>query len=234
MVGIFKKEYNIYTAGNGKKGLGTAIDKMPDLIVSDVMMPEMDGFELCNRVKTDERTSHIPVILLTAKSGEENKITGLEQGADDYIVKPFSAKELQARVKNSIIQRQKLREKFGKELDTIEPESIAVSPMDRTFLKKAMAIVEQNMHDPEFGPGLLVRGLGMSRSLVHNKLKSLTGQSASRFIESMRLRVAARLLKENNRSISEIAYEVGFNDNTYFTRQFKKAFKKTPTEYCSS
>ena len=228
---IFNKNFRVFTAQNGMEGMKQVLKVMLDLIISDIMMPVMDGLAFCEKVKNDERSSHIPVILLTARSGEENILKGLECGADDYIVKPFNARELQVKVENVISGRQKLRERFSKELDIFEPKNITTSKSDEIFLEKAISIVEEHMQDPEFGSAELVEKLGMSRSLVFIKLKSLTGEGASNFIISVRMRHAARLLKENNKNISEVAFTVGFTDPAYFSRLFKKNFNKTPSAY---
>ena len=227
----FSGEYRVLTSENGKMALAELKKHIPDVIISDIMMPEVDGIELCKIVKSDEKLSHIPIVLITAKAGEEEILSGLENGADDYIIKPFSIKEVKARVKNLILQRERILKKFNAELDSFEPESITHSNPDEVFLKEAMKIVEQNMSNPEFTSKDLVEKLNLSRSLVFLKLKKITGTSASQFITAIRLRTAAKLLKNSSKNISEIAFAVGFNDHAYFTRLFKKIFHLSPSEY---
>lgn len=223
--------YTIYKAVNGKEGINIAIEILPDLIISDIMMPETDGLTLCQRVKDIDHTSHIPVILLTARASTEHKIDGFETGADDYITKPFNMDELRARVKNLIIQRQRLREKFINELLTVKPKDMATSSKDEQFLQKAFSVVNENMNDPGFGVTEFITKVGQSRSFVHKKLKHLTDQSASEFISSLRIKKATEILQDKSKTISEVCYEVGFNDYAYFSRKFKKLFGKSPRHY---
>lgn len=223
--------YQISEAEDGREGLEKALAMMPDLIISDVMMPRMDGYQLCDALKKDARTSHVPVILLTAKSSSDSKIEGLELGADDYLVKPFVAKELLARVKNLIEQRQLLRQRFSKEIIKVAPSEITVTPVDERFLKKAIEIVEERMADEEFSVELLSREIGMSRMQLHRKLKALTDQSPSMFIRTLRLKRAAQLLQQHSGNISEVAYDVGFNNLSYFAKAFREQFGMLPKEY---
>ena len=227
----FSEEFIVYSCNNGIQAQDILSEKNIDLVISDIMMPEMDGIELCKWLKSSERTCHIPIILLTAKASEEDIVEGIGQGADDYVVKPFNLKELKARAINTIKQRQVLRQRFTKELDTIVPENLSKNILDQKFMKKAISIVETCHSNPDFGTQELVNELGISRSLTFLKIKKLTGLSPSQFISSIRLRSAARLLKEEEYSISEIAYKVGFNDHTYFNRLFKKTFQLTPSQY---
>jgi signal transduction histidine kinase/ligand-binding sensor domain-containing protein/DNA-binding response OmpR family regulator len=223
------QQYRIMTAENGKEGLKKVLDKYPDLIISDVMMPEMDGFEFCQKVKHDERISHIPVILLTAKADLESKIEGLEFGADDYVTKPFEARELLIRVKNLIEQRRKLREKFTALVD-LNPADIAASSMDEQLLNRLLAVFEDHMEEPDFSIEQLAREIGMSRSHLNRKIQALTNVSTSEFIRTLRLQRAARMLTHASGTISEIAYKVGFNNLSYFSKAFRKHFGKLPSE----
>ncbi len=223
-------DYRIIEAADGEDGLHRAVDKIPDLIISDVMMPRMDGFEMCSRLKSDERTSHIPVILLTARASAESKIKGLELGADDYLIKPFDRTELLVRAKNLIEQRRKLREKFSRNI-FLQPRDITISSYDQRFLQRAMNIVEQNIPDPDFHVDHFCKAVGMSRTQLHRKLRSLTNQSTTEFIRSLRLRRAAILLEKHYGNVTEIAYEVGFNKPSYFTECFRKQFGQLPSEY---
>ncbi len=230
-------DYKISEAVDGKEGLEKAIETIPDLVLSDVMMPVMDGIELCRKLKTDERTSHIPVILLTARASMESKIEGLETGADDYISKPFDTKELLVRVRNLILQRQKLREKFaagfskGPELSVLQITAAGLNKTDKKFLQKALDVVEAHLSDPEFDVNRFGREMAMSRQQMHRKFRALVDQSATGFIRTIRLKKAAELLSSKSGTVSEIAYDVGFNTLSYFTKCFQEQFGMTPSEY---
>ncbi len=224
------KDYKILESVNGKEGFEKSIEFIPDLIVSDIIMPQMDGIELCKNVKTDERTSHIPLILLTAKSSAENKLEGLETGADDYLTKPFNISELQIRISNLIEQRRKLRERFRKEI-LLEPKDISVTSADEKFLHRVSDIIEKHISDYHFSVDDFAGEIGMSRMQLHRKLNAVTGQAASDFIRNFRLRRAAKLLKGRHGNIGEIAYDVGFNNPSYFSECFKKLFGTLPSEY---
>jgi YesN/AraC family two-component response regulator len=227
---LLENDYQILTAGNGVVGLKIALKKYPDLIISDVMMPEMDGFELCKKLKTDERTSHIPIILLTAKANMESKIEGLEFGADDYISKPFEADELKVRSKNLIEQRRKLRNKFTRMIE-INPAEIAATSLDEQFLKRLLDIFESHVAESDFSTEDFAREVGMSRSNLHRKLQALTNQPTHEFFRTMRLKRAAQLLKKPAGSVTEVAYAVGFNNPSYFTKMFRRQFGQTPSEF---
>ncbi len=224
------EKYRILEAQNGREGLDMAIEQMPDLVISDVMMPKMNGYQLCEALKIDERTSHIPIILLTARAGQEDKLTGLKTGADDYLSKPFDSRELLVRVSNLIEQRQKLQRRFQQQM-VLKPSEITVNSMDESFLKKAMLIVEAHIDDEHFQVETFQKEIGLSRSNLHAKLKALTGQSASEFIRTMRLHRAAELIKQNAGTIAEITYQVGFGSQSYFTRCFQKQFGMTPKAF---
>jgi signal transduction histidine kinase/DNA-binding response OmpR family regulator len=225
-------QYQIVEAINGVEALTQAIELMPDLIVSDIMMPMMDGIELCRQLKTNECTSHIPVILLTAKAGEASQLEGLETGADDYLTKPFSRKELKVRIKNLIEQRARLRACFSKKV-SVEPKQVAVTSADEKFLQRALAVVEANMANAEFDVETFGREVGMSRTHIHRKLKALTDQSVSEFIRTIRLKRAAQLLSQKAGNVSEIAYLVGFKEQSYFSRCFQQTFGCAPSEYAA-
>lgn len=220
----------IIESSNGKEGLEKAFVNIPDLIISDVLMPEMNGIELCEKLKTDERTSHIPVILLTARSATENKVEGLETGADDYITKPFSTAELQARINNLIKQRKNLRKQYRKEI-IFDPKDMAVTSTDEKFLIKVFEIIEQHISDYNFTVEGFAKEIGFSRMQLHRKIHALTDQSANELIRSYRLKKAARLLVKKAGNISEVAYEVGFNNPSYFASSFKNLFGYSPSEY---
>ncbi len=226
----FNDHYEISEAGNGKTGLDMATNTIPDIIVSDLMMPEMDGLELCKRIKTDERTSHIPVILLTALASVEDRIRGLETGADDYLAKPFNRQELQTRTQNLVEQRKKLIERFSKSV-RLEPKDIAITSVDEKFIEKLISKIEKNMADPDLNVDYLIEEIHLSRSQLHRKLKALTGQSATEFIRFIRLKRAAQLLEQHHGTIAETVYAVGFNNLSYFSKCFQKQFGVTPKDY---
>jgi len=186
-------------------------------------------FSLCKKIKADERTSHIPIILLTARAGEEDKLSGLETGADDYLTKPFSSKELAFRVRNLIEIRQTLRKKFSNSL-VIKPKEIATGSVDKTFLEKAMNVVEKNISNDKFSVEEFSSEMNLSHSQLHRKLKALVNQSAIQFIRSIRMQRALELLQNNSGNIAEVAWKVGFGDPSYFTKTFSKHFGYLPSD----
>lgn len=222
--------YKVIEAVHGEDGLNKALENIPDLIISDVLMPKLNGYEFCSKIKTDERTSHIPVILLTLKAETNSRIKGLETGADDYLTKPFYSAELLTRIKNLIDQRKKLREKFSKEI-TLEPKDVAVTSTDEKFLTRVLEIVEKNVSNENFSAEDFAENVGMSKTHLNRKLNALTDVSANEFIRTYRLKKAARLLSGRSGNISEIAYEVGFSNPSYFAESFKKHFGYSPSEY---
>ncbi|MBL1215587.1 MAG: response regulator [Ignavibacteriae bacterium] len=228
--GCLNSIYSVIEAVDGQDGYEKAIYNMPDIIVSDIMMPKMDGFELCEKLKFDERTCHIPVILLTAKAGTENKIEGLETGADDYITKPFDAKELKARIKNLIDQRKKLWDHFQKE-GLISFNIKELTSLDKDFLKKVLDVINKNISNTEFGVEFFAGEIALSRVTLHKKLVALTGEAPSELIKRARLNKAAKLLENKTGNISEIAFEVGFGNPAYFSECFKKQFGVSPSKY---
>jgi len=229
------QQYQILEAQNGKQGLDLALEQIPDLVISDVMMPEMDGFELCEKLKTDERTSHIPVILLTARAGMESKIEGLETGADDFITKPFDIDELKIRIKNLVRQRKELRKRFMQEIEAIKQVSEQeILSMDQQFLRKAKRVVEENMTSSDFSAEDFANKMALSRVQLHRKLKALVDQPATGFIRAIQLNRAAELLAKHAGTVSEIAFDVGFNTLPYFTKCFQEHFGVTPSEYLNS
>jgi signal transduction histidine kinase/DNA-binding response OmpR family regulator len=223
-------QYQIIETSNGKEGLEKSLEVIPDLIISDVLMPEMDGIELTKKIKNDFKTDHIPVILLTAQAAIENKLQGLETGADDYLTKPFSVNELTIRVNNLVKQRKKLRERYKKEI-TLEPKDIPITSKEEKFLNRALEIIEQHISDPGFSVEQFASEIFMSRVQLHRKFVALTDQSPSEFIRIFRLKRGAKLLLNKHGNISEIAYDVGFNNPSYFTESFKKYFGCSPFEY---
>ena len=197
------------------------------------MMPGMDGMELCARLKDDERTSHIPIILLTARTSESSKIEGLELGADDYLTKPFSTNELNIRIKNLIHQRSLLREKFSRKVTAV-PSDVSVVSADEKFLSRAIRVIEDNIADAGFDVAEFTDQMALSRVQLHRKLKALTDLSTTEFIRNIRLKRAAQLLQENHGSIAEVTYAVGFSDPSYFSKRFKELFGMSPTEFQES
>ncbi len=190
----FQAQFEIIETYNGKQGLKAAFDTIPDIIISDVMMPVMDGIKLCEILKTDERTSHIPVILLTALAGEKNKLEGLETGADDYLTKPFNGFELKTRVKNLIEGRKRLRERFSREV-RLQPSAIAITSADEKFLERIMAILEANFMEASFTLEFFEKEAGLSRTQFYRKLKALTDQAPGEFLRNFRLQKALMLLQ---------------------------------------
>ena len=220
--------YQVLEAPDGKKGLHIASEKIPDLIISDIMMPGMDGYEYCQKIKTDVKTSHIPVILLTARADEQDKIHGLETGADDYLTKPFNAKELRVRIKNLVENRRMLREKFESN-SIIKPSEISVTSRDKSFIEKLLKIVEKNIEKENFSVDGFSEEAHMSPSQLHRKLKALVNQSATQFIRSVKMHRAKELLEKDAGNIAEVAYMVGFRDPGYFSRIFKTFFGVLPS-----
>ena len=224
------KTYNILEAENGEEGQLLAERHNPDLVVSDVMMPGMNGLELCAALKNNLSTSHIPVILLTAKSSVDNQMEGLRTGADDYLPKPFNVDVLEARIQNLIASRKKLRLHFLQSSDSESPLATAPSP-DQQFLRRAIKAVEDNLENSSFGAKELVESLGVSRSLLHKKLAALTDQSTTEFINHLRMKKAQHLLRQPSLNISEVAYAVGYSDPKYFSRVFSKHYGQSPQAF---
>lgn len=221
--------YTVLEAKNGREGFEMARQHIPDLVISDVMMPEMDGFELCQQLKTDDFTSHIPVILLTARAEDSDKLSGLKTGADAYLIKPFNSKELLLRVHNLIELRNKLRKKFSGKL-IVKPSEITVTSQDSQFMQRLLDTVEKHISDEKFSVEELGHEFGMSSSQINRKLKAIINQSAGTFIRTIRMERAMELLKNDQATIAEIAYETGFTEPAYFSRVFKNHFGISPSE----
>jgi len=229
----FERNFLIREAKNGLEGLALALEIIPDLIITDLIMPRMSGLEVCSRLKSDERTNHIPILILTGKSTIEEKVKGLETGADDYLTKPFHLNELEIRAFNLIEQRKKLKSRYEKQLK-IPKQELKVIGKDERFLDKAMKVVESNIANSGFNVELFQKEMGMSRMQLHRKLKALSEKSSSEFIRLIRMKRAAELILTDAGTISEIAYEVGFNDPSYFTKCFRNEFGIPPSEYKNS
>jgi CheY-like chemotaxis protein len=252
-----QKQYHILESSNGLEGLACATEAIPDLIISDVMMPEMDGLTFCGSIKTDARTSHIPVILLTAKTAVTHQVSGLQTGADIYLTKPFSIEVLELQIRNLLASRERLWQQFRLQFQSAPSDISALSDnpdndnaiadagstpgmatplhqLDEAFLQSIIQIVEAHMEDPSFGIALLSRKAAMSQPVLFKKIKAITGMTANDFVKSLRLKKATELLKDNRHTVYEIAYMVGYESSKYFSREFKKQFGKTPSEYAKS
>jgi ligand-binding sensor domain-containing protein/signal transduction histidine kinase/DNA-binding response OmpR family regulator len=230
MKNLLKDNYNIITAENGKKGLEKALKYVPDLIVSDVIMPEMVGTELCSKIKQNIKTSHIPVILLTSRSSLVYKIEGLESGADDYISKPFDLVEFKLKIKNLLDSAQRLKSKFSSDV-SFSPSEITFSSLDDELLKKAFKIVEENISNEQFDIQFFCSELGVSRTMLFTKVKAWTNFTPNEFIHEIRMKRAAYFLEQNKMNISQISYKVGFNNPKYFSKCFQKKYGETPSQY---
>nr|WP_121270325.1 hybrid sensor histidine kinase/response regulator transcription factor [Pedobacter schmidteae] len=223
-------EYEIRECTNGLSGWETATDLFPDLVICDVMMPVMDGLELCRKLKTDDRTSHIPVILLTAKSSHVHQMDGLETGADVYMTKPFSTDLLKLNVRNLLQSRQMMRQKFSQEVN-LQPQNITVNTVEHTFMIKIVQYIEDHMADQDFNVPELSTYMGMSQPVLYKKIRAITDLSVNDFIKTIRLKKAAQLLAQKTYNVSEVSYMVGFNDPKYFSREFKKQYGHSPKLY---
>ena len=226
------KHYHILEAGNGRDALALAQEQNPDAILSDVMMPYLDGFELCAQLKSSSDTAHIPVVMLTAKSEADHRKQGLEHGADHYLTKPFDPQELILLLNNLLRTREQIREHLlaGKSV-SLNPSEVKVPARDQAFLEQVVACIEANLSDSSFGIETLCDHLAMSRTQLYRKLKGLIGVSANEFIRSFRLKRAAQLLQTGEYTVAEVTYQVGFNDLKHFREYFKKQFGVNPSEY---
>jgi signal transduction histidine kinase/ligand-binding sensor domain-containing protein/DNA-binding response OmpR family regulator len=229
-----KEYFKVVEASNGREGWQKALSEHPDLIVSDLNMPELSGIELCSKLRTDKRTSFIPFILLTVVSSEFSQLKGLETGANDYITKPFNVELLISKIRNLMAQQDKFRETYQKQVSVTATEPVLVAETDTEFVQKALAFIEKNISNPELSVQELSRELLLGRATLYRKLFELTGQTPVEFIRSIRLQRAQKLLEAGKLTVAEIAYEVGFNDPKYFTKVFKEAFGQTPTAYQES
>ncbi|TYB76453.1 hybrid sensor histidine kinase/response regulator transcription factor [Bizionia myxarmorum] len=229
IISIFFNHYNIIQAKNGKEGVEMALKELPDLIISDIMMPLLDGINLCDTLKTNELTSHIPIILLTAKVGNKNEIEGLKTGADAHVTKPFSSEKLKLRVEKLIENRQKLKKHFSKNFQ-LNPE-LAITSTETEFLKRLQVTLDEYITNPDFNSDALGKQMQISRTQLHRKLKAITGMTTSEFLRSQRLKLSLELLKKSDATMAEIAYQIGFNSPSYFNKCFKDVYGCTPNEY---
>ncbi|MGK0421304.1 MAG: signal transduction histidine kinase/ligand-binding sensor domain-containing protein [Polaribacter sp.] len=233
LVTFFSYDYRILTANNGKEGLEQAIKNIPSVIISDLMMPEMNGIEMCKKLKTDINTSHIPILILTAKAGLENEKEGLETGADEFILKPFNIEVLKLRLDNILRTKEQWIQKFRTNSSSKSWKELS-NKLDQKFIEKSINIIKKNLDNTEFSVEKFALEIGMSRSALFLKLKSITGQSTSEFIRTIRLNKAAKLIESGKYSITEVIYMVGFSDPKYFRTCFKKHFECTPSSYFSN
>ena len=239
--GILSPEYHIQTAANGKNGLALLSSYLPDLVVTDIMMPEMDGIEMTARIKESVETSHIPVVMLTAKSTTGDQVVGIESGAEAYLLKPFNSQILRVTIKNILKQRKALLGKFlKKDLPEGHPvkkeiviDEIVITPKDEQFLDKLMKYVEENYNDPDLNVEKLAESAHVSRTVFYNKIKGLTGLAPSEFLRQIRLKIAGKMLLESDLNISEVAYQTGFNNVKYFRSHFKNLYGLNPSEFKS-
>ena len=230
---IFAGAYRITTAADGHSGLKTARADVPDIIISDVMMPGMNGYELCAAIKSDPLTNHIPLILLTARAGDEDRYQGLQTGADAYVPKPFNPRELKLRVRKLLEQRRLLQEKFSRRLLDESPSAPVALSGDEQFIEQATRIVLEHLEDAAFNVQAFASEMALSRMQLHRKIKALTGKSTTEFIRVIRLREAAALLEKKSGNVSEVAFAVGFNNLSYFVRSFQKQYGVSPSQYGS-
>ena len=228
--GLLCKHYNVLEGSDGLKGWELAVEQLPDLIISDVIMPNMNGLELVSRLKADQRTNHIPVLLLTARGTLNHQVEGLGLGADEYLAKPFNTQLLLLKVKNQLAIREKLKEKYSR-IVTLQPLYQEIENPDDQFLQKLMIVLEQGIAETEFNVSKLVQEIGMSRPVLFRKTKMLTGLSVIDLIRSLRLKKAEMLLSQKKLSISEVAFTVGFSDPKYFSKSFRRQYGKTPSQY---
>ena len=223
---ILSGMYQMVESKDGQEGLAIAIEYVPDLIISDVMMPKMDGIALANKLKQDVRTSHIPIILLTAKSSKDDKLLGLKSGVDEYLSKPFDADELKVRIENLIEIRRNLQQQFGNG----NAERAGKGPSrEEEFFAKAKDAVNDNLDNDQFSVEDLACEMNMSRVQFHRKIKALTNQSTTTFIRNIRLEKAKELLRTDKYNVTEVAYMVGFSSQSYFTKSFQKHFGFPPS-----
>lgn len=226
----FWKSYNVLEAENGQLGLKLANKHIPDAIISDVMMPEMDGLAFCKHIKAEEKTAHIPFVMLTARTTNVYKVEGYHSGADAYVTKPFQPSVLLAQVESLIISRVQMKERFSKMI-TLQPTDIEISSLDEAFLKQAIKLVEENISNDDLNRDFMAKSLAISASSLYRRLKALSGMTTNAFVRSIRLKRAAQMMKSTQFNISEIAYQVGFSDLKYFRICFKSQFGVNPSDY---
>ena len=231
---LLGQKYQVKTASNGQEGLDIINNNELDLIVSDVMMPVMDGYELTHRVKEDPNTSHLPIILLTAKTQEEDRVEALQIGADDYVTKPFKLHDLELRINNIIENRKRIQQEFSQQTAEETQEQVSAEPVsaDQQFLKRALDCVYKHLDDADYDRDAFAADMGASASTLYNKLRSVTGMNVSGFIRDIRMKEAKRIaLQQPDLRVSDLAYKVGFHDPKYFSTCFKKTYGVQPSEF---
>ena len=236
---ILSENYKVWEATNGKEGLQLAQQHMPDFIISDIMMPVMDGLDMVKAIKEDRNTCHIPIILLSAKSSLDDRINGLEQGVDDYITKPFSSTYLKTRIRLLLQQRKQLQQRYmeqyaatpAEKKDYLEPEQLQITPFDEQFMESVKAVAEKHIENADFTIEQFAQEVGMGRTVFYQKLKTITGLPPVDFLQAMRIKRAVQLMDTGEYNVSSIAYMSGFSDPKYFSKCFKKHIGLSPTEY---
>jgi DNA-binding response OmpR family regulator len=230
---LLGQKYQLHFSHHGNEGYKLAVKLMPQLVICDIMLPGIDGLEICRRLKSDFYTSHIPVVLLTALHSSEHIVKGLATRADDYIAKPFNPDIFELRIRNIIESRQMIQKKFYTDVK-MKVSEIAVTPPDEAFLNQVVKIVEDNLTNPAFDVDALAEHLHMTTITLYRKIKALTGQPTNHFIRTIRLKKAAQLLESKSLPVNEVAFMVGFNDLKYFRKCFQKQFGVNPSEYPSA
>ena len=230
LAGYLSSDFKVYTATDGLEGLERCTEKYPDLVISDVMMDNMDGVQFCRKLKSSPEISHIPVILMTALASIENKLEGYKIGADDYITKPFEPQLLKLRVENILNNRSKIKEEFAQD-EKVSSKELTISEIDEEFLNKVIDLIEKNIDNANFDMESFSKNLNVSSSQLYRKIKGIAGVSPNEFIRTYRLREAAKMIKESSLTMTEIAYKVGFNDSLYFSKCFKKQYGVAPSKY---
>ena len=231
----FADDFKVLTYHNGKEALLEIVKLQPDLIISDVMMPEMDGMTLCSKIKANVNTNHIPVILLTAKSREEDQLEGLETGADAYILKPFNMDILRRTVINLLTSRRTLRNKFnGNESQESRIEEVTVQTPDEALMERIMQVINENLSDSDLSVDIIAQKVGISRVHLHRKMKELTNQTPHSFVRNIRLKQAAKMLRTSKRNITEVMYLCGFSNAASFSTMFKNLYGCSPREYMNN
>ena len=231
LVQLLSTRHNIITAKDGVEGYEKTIAEQPDLVLTDVVMPQMNGLELCRKIKENKVTSHIPVILISARDLPAYKMEGYQMMADDYITKPFHAELLLSRIENLIRQRECMRQSFRTEVN-LEPSAVTATPVDEKFIRSCIDNIEEHIAEPDYGVDELCQNIGYSRPQLYRKIKSITGMSAIQFLRSIRLKRAAQLLSSGSgMSVTEVMYAVGFNNISYFSKIFSAEFGVHPKDY---
>ena len=230
LTGFLSDEFEVLNAGSGEEGLRICEKDNPDLVISDVMMENMDGFQFCRILKTTPEISHIPVILMTALASVENQISGYKTGADDYISKPFEPQLLKIRIRTILENLEKVKKAYSSDM-AVSTKELTISKIDEDFLVEVVDLIEKNIDNGEFDIEYFSKNIGVSTSQLYRKIKSITGYSPNEFIRTYRLKKAARMIRETNLNVSEIAYKVGFNDALYFSKCFKKQFGTSPSTF---